>query len=258
MNDFFLKHYILKEIFEIQPDFLKNKNKLNTTITNFLLFNDKSNIKNTTQLKQLIKKIITEHKQTDKPLSKIFKRKHFYNEVFSVNENVLCPRKESEKMLEKIIELEINPQTILDLGTGSGALAICLKKIFPQSQVTAIDISTKALEIAQTNSKNLNTNIKFIQNNWLNNWNTPQDLLISNPPYLESHEITRQISFDPINALTSENVLDFYKAINEKSHLFKYIIMEINPRHKDIILNMFENSISILDYNNQPRFILKN
>ena len=116
---------------------------------------------------------------------------NFYGYKIKVNENVLIPRYETEYLIEKTIkyakELFNSKIDILDLGTGSGCIAITLAKEL-DCNVTGIDISNEALELAKLNSIDNNTNIKFINNNMLDNINDKYDLIISNPPYISKNE----------------------------------------------------------------------
>ncbi len=117
----------------------------------------------------------------------------FYGNIIKVNKNVLIPRPETEELVEKTYNLikdlfpnkEIN---ILDIGTGSGCIPISLKKLIPESIVTACDISEKALEVAKDNAKSNNTEITFINSDIFSNIKDKFDCIISNPPYIRYDE----------------------------------------------------------------------
>ena len=100
------------------------------------------------------------------PLSEIFNKSYFYGEQFFVNKNVLSPRIETELLVEKSIDIiNLNKyKNVLDLCTGSGAIAIMIKK-YTSTSVTASDISSKALKVAKKNSKRLNVKVNFIKSN---------------------------------------------------------------------------------------------
>ena len=147
---------------------------------------------------------------------------NFYGYKIKVNENVLIPRYETEYLVEKTIkyakELFNSKIDILDLGTGSGCIAITLAKEL-DSNVTGIDISNKALELAELNSIENNTNIKFINNNMLDNINDKYDLIISNPPYISKNETIMEMveKYEPHNALYADNEgLYYYEEILKK------------------------------------------
>jgi len=144
---------------------------------------------------------------------------NFYGYKILVNNSVLIPRFETEFLVEKTIKYAKNIFTkkidILDLGTGSGCISIALAKSL-ECNVTAIDISNEALDLASINSKNNDTNIKFIKNNMLENHKTKYDLVISNPPYISKNEkIMESVDkYEPHIALYAENDgLYFYEEI---------------------------------------------
>lgn len=158
-----------------------------------------------------------------KPVQHITGKAFFYNDFFIVNENTLIPRPETEELIE-LIRNDYNPETelsLIDLGTGSGCISISLAKLFPNSNVSAIDISEKALEVAQSNAQNLNVKIDFYQQNLLEDIQLNQkfDVIVSNPPYirnLEKEEMHQNVlNFEPHLALfvENENALIFYERV---------------------------------------------
>ncbi|MFV0221084.1 peptide chain release factor N(5)-glutamine methyltransferase [Empedobacter falsenii] len=158
-----------------------------------------------------------------KPVQHITGKAFFYNDFFMVNENTLIPRPETEELIE-LIRNDYNPETelsLIDLGTGSGCIPISLAKLFPNSNVSAIDISEKALEVAQSNAQNLNVKIDFYQQNLLEDIQLNQkfDVIVSNPPYirnLEKEEMHQNVlNFEPHLALfvENENALIFYERV---------------------------------------------
>lgn len=189
-----------------------------------------------------------------KPISKIFNEKYFWNYSFFVNENVLDPRPDSEIMIEEILKTYKNENlNVLDLGTGSGCLIITILKLFSNFKGTGVDISEKALEVAKLNSNNLNVNnrIKFIKNNWNDGINEKFDIIISNPPYIETDFIEKLDidvrEYDPILALDGgKDGLDCYKYLAENlkkncKHSTK-IFLEIGINQKDNIIKIFEKN----------------
>ncbi len=184
-----------------------------------------------------------------KPLDKIFNKKHFYGLKFIVDENVLSPRADSEILVEKAINIikENNLKSVLDLCTGSGCIAIAIKKNV-DAQISASDISTKALKIAKLNAKNLGAEINFIHSNMFEKIENKYDLIVSNPPYIATDEIedldVEVKSYDPLLALDGGELgLKYYNIIhdNAKKHLNDngYLLLEIGEDQKKLVTSLF-------------------
>ena len=169
-----------------------------------------------------------------KPIQYIIGETEFCDLKFKVNENVLIPRPETSELVRQIANSQqptANSQlSILDIGTGSGCIAISLAKSLPESKVSALDISGKALEVAKENAINNNVNITFIHDDILSSRNkieTKFDVIVSNPPYvreLEKAEMRDNVlNWEPHNALfvSNDDPLIFYRSILEfaKTHL---------------------------------------
>lgn len=167
-----------------------------------------------------------------KPIQYITGETEFCDLKFKVNENVLIPRPETSEMVHEIAvsNQQSAISNILDIGTGSGCIAISLAKRIPNSKVYALDISEKALEVAKENATRNNVNVTFIHDDILslrNNIETRFDIIVSNPPYvreLEKAEMRDNVlNWEPHNALfvSNDNPLIFYRCILEfaKSHL---------------------------------------
>jgi len=145
----------------------------------------------------------------NEPISKIFNNKYFWKYNFFVNQNVLDPRPETELIIEQVLQHYNNKKqkiNILDIGTGSGCLAISLAKEYFKASITATDISSKALEVANLNAKKLNclNRIKFLECNLINCHNY-YDVIVSNPPYLTAKDyqnVSKDVKlYDPKIAL---------------------------------------------------------
>ncbi len=194
------------------------------------------------------------------PLSKIFQEKFFFQNWFYTNQYTLDPRQESELIVQEAIKMygQNDLFSILDLGTGTGALCLSLLQIFKNANGLAIDISIEALKVAKINKKNLNiNNIIFMQNNWLSNINQKFDLLISNPPYLKLNEINQELIHDPFLALyAGVDPLSYYKLIEQKKYLFKHIILEIHPKYSQKLQSIFINCKIIKDYIGLDRIMI--
>ena len=150
----------------------------------------------------------------------------FYGLEFTVNENVLIPRSETEELVDWIINENSKTDTplkILDIGTGSGCIAISLAKNIGDAQVFAIDVSKEALATAKINAQNNGVNIQFIEQDILETEDLAQqsDIIVSNPPYvrnLEKEEIKNNVlEYEPHLALfvADDNALVFYRKIAE-------------------------------------------
>ena len=155
------------------------------------------------------------------PIQYLIGHVDFYNCKIKVNENVLIPRYETEYLVEKTIKLlkTKNLKTGIDLCTGSGAIAIALKKNL-NIKIDACDISNLALKIAQENAQKNNTNIFFFKKDILTEEiEGKYDFIISNPPYIKENEYTSpETKYEPSIALyAKDNGLEFYKKIIEIS-----------------------------------------
>ena len=154
-----------------------------------------------------------------KPIQYVIGNVNFYGYNFIVNENVLIPRFETEELVEKTIgfidSVFGRKVDIVDLGTGSGCIAITLKKEI-DCNVDAVDISTKALDVAKKNADLNGVSINFYQNDMLDGFDKKYDVIVSNPPYLSYDETVMDIVKDnePNIALYADNDgLYFYEKI---------------------------------------------
>jgi release factor glutamine methyltransferase len=200
------------------------------------------NKKQQRQLKKLIK-----DRSKHIPIAYLTNRKEFYGLDFTINKNVLIPRPETEMIIDEIKNEKTTNETIADIGTGSGCIAITLKKLFPQTNIIATDISNKALKVAKRNAINHNVNIKLIHGNLLEKLKGEKlDIIVANLPYLpiddkiNREKISPEIKREPQLALwVNENGLKLYRKlftqISELSHKPNKILCEIDPTQtKDI------------------------
>ena len=204
------------------------------------------------------------------PLAYILGSKGFWNLDLDVNNKVLVPRPETDIIVEDVL-LNINQRylNVLDLGTGSGAIGLSLKKEKKEWNVYCSDISEDALEVTLRNSLKHNLRIHLICCNWLNAFKSNSfDLLISNPPYVKEGDIRLHsdgLNFEPPNALVSgitgmEHL--FAIASFSKRHLKKrgYLYLEHSPdQAKELKLFLkdlnFKNISEIFDLNGDKRAI---
>ena len=122
------------------------------------------------------------------PISQIIGLRKFWNSNFYIDETVLDPRPESELIVEKVLELSDTNLSLIDLGTGSGCLAISIALERPNFKIFASDISSDALKIAKINSRYHKTPITFIKSDWFSEINNTFDIIIANPPYISENE----------------------------------------------------------------------
>ena len=207
-----------------------------------------------------------------KPIQYIIGNVNFYGNIIKVNKNVLIPRYETELLVDKTIKkikkyFPNKKIDILDMGTGSGCIAISLKKEI-DSNIDAIDISSKALKLAKENAKLNNTEINFINKDITTYKEKKYDVIISNPPYIGYNEEIMDIvkNNEPHIALyAKDDGLYFYKKIIENIKYItkdKYLVcLEIGNTQKEAIINIIKEQlkdVSIsgeLDYSNNDRFI---
>lgn len=209
------------------------------------------------------------------PLNRIFGFEEFYGNKIFINKYVLSPRNETEILVEKALEkLKFTNQpkiALLDLCTGSGAIAIAFKKALGERcEVFASDISKEALFVAQKNAEINNAKIKFINSNLFENFKDERfDMIVSNPPYIKSADIEKLDDevkkYDPILALDGGlDGLDFYKRIikNAKNFLKQngILVLEIGKGQRGSVLEIlrkehFVNVEVFEDFSKIPRVI---
>lgn len=209
---------------------------------------------------QQLKKYLEELLQ-HKPVQYVLQESWFYKMKFFVNEHVLIPRPETEELVSWIIkevrstmyDVRSEKFKIMDVGTGSGCIAIALKKELEKTDVTAIDISEPALAVADKNANVLETPIDFLQINFLDEgqWNklSSYDIIVSNPPYIpqiEKEKLSKNVTaFEPGIALFAENSnpFIFYEKIAKfaQSHLKPNgkIFVEIHEDYSKEIQKIF-------------------
>lgn len=179
------------------------------------------------------------------PVAYLTKSKEFYDLNFYVDERVLIPRSTTETLVEKTINIikKYKFKTIADIGTGSGCIAISLKKQIPSLKVYATDISSKALTVAKKNAKTHNTKIIFKQGNLIEPIrNIKTDLIIANLPYVDYQVYKKEpsIKFEPKLALVAKNKgLEFNQQLLQQIAILtkkpKAIILEIESTQKDLL-----------------------
>ena len=197
--------------------------------------------------------LIEKHIKEDVPLSHLVGFEYFYDRKYKVTKDVLSPRMETEELIYKVIEYvkasNKNKFKILDLCTGSGIIAITLKKELDQVSVDVIasDISEEAIEVAKENAQSHNATIKFIKSDIFNDIDDKFDIIVSNPPYIDrKDEVTMQdnvLKYDPHLALFAEEEgMYFYRKIIEQANDYLnengVMFFEIGYDQKDKIIKL--------------------
>ena len=222
---------------------------------------------------KLIKKCL-DRRLNREPFDRILNKKIFRDFELDINHNTFSPRKETELLIDIIIDLRLNPKHILELGTGSGAISIALMKNFPKAKCIATDISLNSLELAKQNAKKNNVldQINFICCNWLDIFvNFDFDVILANPPYIKTEVIKKlepEVRFyDPIVSLDGgKNGVECYKKIilGLDQKLFSKnskILFEIGYDQAQKVEKLMKEANIMKtkvfkDYSNQPRFVL--
>ena len=195
-------------------------------------------------LEQLIKGV---------PLQHITNSQEFMKMNFYVNSDVLIPRPDTEILVEEVIKIgkEKKNLTILDLCTGSGAIAVSIAKYLPSAKVYASDVSKKALEVAKTNAKNneVEDKIEFINSDLFEKIEGKFDIIVSNPPYIRTEVIKtldKEVQKEPMLALDGgKDGLDFYRKIVEGAYphlkFDSYLCFEIGYDQKEEVTEIIKN-----------------
>jgi len=218
---------------------------------------------------------ITAQLHLHRPIQYILGATEFYGHQLKVNESVLIPRQETELLVHQIIAEHKNRKlSVLDLGTGSGCIAIALKTALTGAEVYATDISADALSVARLNATTHLAEITFSKHDMLSgtvpDLPAPMDLIVSNPPYVTQEEKLQMednvLKYEPWEALfvPSEDPLRYYHAIMDiADHVLKpdgQIWVEINEKYAQTLINLlikagFANTELIRDLNGKDRFI---
>jgi release factor glutamine methyltransferase len=184
------------------------------------------------------------------PVAQILKYKDWAGFRIVINKHVLIPRDETEILCEHICEIsrKDSVKRILDVGTGSGIIAIFLKHHFPEAMVQALDISKRALRVARKNAKKHQPSIEFLRSNLLDKIeeNEQYDIIVANLPYVpENISISREVSKEPRKAIFSgSDGLDllrtFAEQLKEKNIRFQELWLEFLPQQEKSIEDLFK------------------
>jgi release factor glutamine methyltransferase len=210
------------------------------------------------------------------PLQYIIGKAEFMGFEFKVNPDVLIPRPETEILVEAALRLArglgLKALNILDMGTGSGCIAVSLAKNLEGAQITAVDISMRALKTAAKNAQLNKAEVNFIQSDLFSNKALKvksYDLIVSNPPYIVSKDIgylQPELRYEPVAALDGGiDGLEFYREMIKKAPVYLkdggMLLMEMGFNQRNDIEGLFAGSdyfdiIEVIkDYNNIDRVI---
>ena len=210
--------------------------------------------------------------QSGRPVQYVLGRAEFCDSIFEVEEGVLIPRPETEELVYRIAEIAKRGARILDIGTGSGAIAVSLAKLVKESEVVAVDISPEALAIAQRNAERNGVKVEFVEADALGDLNHlgKFDIIVSNPPYIPLSDIVDMrknvVDFEPHLALfvPDNDILKFYDATAENAQKMLHedgsLWFEIYEKAGAEMLEMlrtkgFSQSVLIEDANLKPRMV---
>ena len=260
-NNFEDSNIIAKELLS----YVLKKDKVYLTINSDSALTDTEYAEFTKYIEQII---------DGKPLQYITQKQEFMGIDFFVNEDVLIPQPDTEILVETVLDIckrygKLSLR-ILDLCTGSGAIAISLSKIL-NTQVFASDVSIKALKVAEKNNVMNNTKVEFIESNLFEKINGEKfDIIVSNPPYIKNEEIkslSKQVQNEPYIALAGgEDGLDFYRKIIDEAYKYinknGYLCLEIGYDQKEDLIKLikqnenYEYENCIKDLSNNDRCII--
>ncbi len=216
--------------------------------------------KKLTQEQQIQYFKLIEHIKAGVPLQHITHQQEFMKMNFYVDDNVLIPRPDTEVLVEEVINIakKIRARKILDLCTGSGAIAVSLAKYIENSEITAVDISGEALRIAEKNAKinGVEEKIVFLQSDLFNQIPKEKyDIIVSNPPYIKKTVIPtleKEVQREPHIALDGgDDGLKFYRKIIKQANEFLkyhgYLCLEIGYDQKRDVIKLIEKEEKYID-----------
>ncbi len=233
----------------------------------YILLNQ--DLKLNSEQSQRLNDIINKRKKSY-PLQYAIGEWEFYNLRLKVDKRALIPRFETEIIVDYIIKSDIKKEKILDIGTGTGAIALSLAKNIENSKVIGSDIENKALSLAIENKDFTKiSNVDFIKSDLFENIDGKFDLIISNPPYINKKDygnLEKELYFEPKSALFGgdDGLLFYKKIINEAPNYLKeegHLIFEIGYDQKEILNDLlkdkgFKSIINLRDFNDFDRFII--
>ena len=207
---------------------------------------------------------VLQRRESGEPLAYILGYREFFSRRFRVDQSVLIPRQETETLVEAALALQGERLRVLDIGTGSGCIAITLKLERPTWEVWATDISSSALQMARENAETLGADITFRHSNLLDQLDGEKfDLIVSNPPYIGRNEvIPREVrDYEPDSALFADNAgLAIYQNLSDhvQNHLNPggTLILEIGQDQGESVSQLFPGSPIVKDLSGNDRVLV--
>ncbi len=204
------------------------------------------------------------------PIAYLTGEKEFYSLTLKTTAATLVPRPETEMLVDKVLELtgNIAEPEILELGTGTGAIALSIKQHSPKSKILATDVSQAALDVAQVNAAQHHLDVEFILSDWFQGVNQQRrfDVIVSNPPYIANHDpylSQGDLPAEPQLALTSgDDGLQALTRIITSADLFLkpggWLVLEHGYDQQQSVNNLFQNQgyaqvETLVDFNQLPR-----
>ncbi len=196
----------------------------------------------------------------DYPIEYIEHKASFFGRDFFVNQSVLIPREDSETIIKTVMQSKLEKNkayNILDLGTGSGILAISLLKEYKNSTATLVDVSKQALQVAKKNAQNFGiakNRTSFIKSDWFNNMgDTKFDIVVCNPPYVGDNErdlMSKNTEYEPLEALFSSNegLAVYEKITKELSRFLKnksLVVFETGFNKAEMVKNIIASNLDV-------------
>ena len=191
------------------------------------------------------------------PLQYVVGKAFFYDRFFNVNSATLIPRPETEELVREVLSFadQLNNAEILDIGTGSGCIAVMMALQLKNRRIIAIDTEDKALEVAKENALINGAKIEFLKRDFLDEtqWNDLMDItcVVSNPPYISLEEKSTMnanvLNFEPHTALFSNDPLQFYKAIAKFSNFnpkVRTVFLELNPIYAQETAELYQKDFN--------------
>ena len=206
---------------------------------------------------------LLQRRESGEPLAYILGYREFFSRRFRVDPNVLIPRQETEILVETALGFVGENLRVLDIGTGSGCIAITLKLERPTWEVWATDISCSALQVARENAETLGADITFRHSDLLEQLDGEKfDLIVSNPPYIGREEVLpKEVrDFEPDSALFAEEEgLALYRTLSQQvpHHLTDggRLIVEVGQTQGNAVLSLFPGSWIIKDLDKNDRIV---